>query len=186
MKKLAAQILAFVQGTTPTTNSHRNAVQNLELEPSKFESMLNLQVTSPRCQQKTVCVVEVDSPVKRNMAGQNLSKLDKKYEFLCSKRKTIKEEDKLSELKFAFSDPVLIVSGESCSHEITEIVEDEPIMKSVAGNANSSLISSVHDQSLISDTTFDDRRLSVVRNSAEQLEFITDESSALEDSWGCF
>ena len=196
VKQLAAQLVAAVQGTSPKCPPKLDikAAQVLQCESSKFESTLNLQVTSPRFQQKTVCVVEVPTPVKvlepRCLTDQTDSSGDTVMDINTPNQKHPKKrENGLPECSFVFSKPKPVEVkdiGDLSDDESHETVEEE-IIKTVATDANNSLIS--NDQSVVSDTTFDDSRNSfekpaTMANCVARGEPYTDESSLPEDDWG--
>ena len=210
VKQLAAQLVAAVQGTPPKhlpkldvkaaqalqLETHDiKAAQALHFEPSKFESTLNLQVTSPRFQQKAVCVVEVSSPVKvlkpQCLTDRSGDCVDEQVRIVCkSNKKYRNKEQTLPECSFVFSEPVPVEinDDDNSENESHQTVEEELTVKAVASEANNSLVSSINDQSVVSDTTFDDSRNSFEKpaftSCVSRVEALTDESSLPEDDWG--
>ena len=186
VKQLAAQLVAAVQATPPRPKVDIKAAQvyaaQQENEKSlQFKSKLNLQVNSPRCQEKTVSVVHIASPLnslKPDSKDENTSKSS-------GRKKKIKSKN-LPDFSFTFSEPlsVEVNDQEGSDTEDCEAVE-EVIVKSCVGEDNSSLGNTINDQSVTSDTTFDDSR-----NSSEKLrtvgpvDALTDDSSLPEEDWG--
>ena len=190
VKQLAAQLVAAVQGTPTRPKVDIKAAQVYaswqQTETSlQYESKLNLQVNSPRCQQKTVSVVHITSPLK-GLKPECEDDITRKS---LGRKEKNKRKD-LPDFSFTFSEPLSVELNdqEGSDTDDCEVVE-EVIVKSSACEAGSSLGSSINDQSVTSDTTFDDSRNSsekprTVGPCALPVDAPTDDSSLPEDDWG--
>ncbi len=172
------ELVARFDPDSPTANRcsqsplklNLKAVDELQLEPSSFESTLNLQVTSPQVLQKSVCVMEMDSPVK----------VLKAYKSSEDKSSDVGKEGVKPVFDFTFSKPLEVMGDdrETSEEEPLCSVEEEPIIKTVAGDGNRSLLTSFNDQ-FLSFSTLDQS----CPSDKTSLPPYTDDSSLAEE-WG--
>ena len=187
VKQLAAQLVAAVQATPQRPKVDIKAAQayasQQENERSlQFKSKLNLQVNSPRCQEKTVSVMHITNPSK----ALKVESKDDSIRESSGRKKKIKSKD-LPHFNFTFSEPLSVELNDQEGSDTEDCEElEEVIVKSSAREDNSSLGSTINDQSVTSDTTFDDssEKPRTVGPCALPVDALTDDSSLPEEDWG--